>query len=51
MFEAVQMKSLEAENKVAKKKLCENLVPFLKTYGEGQVVWKEFVSIKHWRDP
>jgi methionine--tRNA ligase beta chain len=43
-FEGVEMKPPEAENKVAKKKLFENLAPFLKTNGEGQVVWKEFVS-------
>jgi hypothetical protein len=29
---------------VAKKELFESLAPFLKTNGEGQVVWKEFVA-------
>jgi methionine--tRNA ligase beta chain len=44
MFDGVEMKPPEAENKVAKKKLFESLAPFLKTNGEGQVVWKEFVA-------
>ena len=44
MFQGVEMKEPEPENKVAKKKYFETLAPDLKTNGEGVVVWKEHVA-------
>lgn len=44
VFEGLEMKDPEAENKVAKKKYFEKLAPDLKTNGDGVVVWKDHVA-------
>jgi methionine--tRNA ligase beta chain len=44
VFQGIDMKEPEAENKVAKKKVFEKLAPDLKTNENGVVVWKGHVA-------
>lgn len=44
VFQGIDMKEPEAENKVAKKKVFEKLAPDLKTNENGVVVWKDHVA-------
>eukprot|EP00934_Nitzschia_sp_Nitz4_P000922 Nitzschia sp. Nitz4//scaffold60_size111251//94161//95462//NITZ4_004161-RA/size111251-processed-gene-0.17-mRNA-1//1//CDS//3329555606//922//frame0 len=44
MFEGIEMKDPEPENKVAKKKVWEAVGPALKTNADGVCMWKDAVS-------
>lgn len=44
VFDGIEMKEAEPENKVAKKKIFEKLAPDLKTNSNGVVVWKGHIA-------